>query len=369
MNTATKRVVDHVTLRAFAAGLLQAGGFAPDHAAQTADLLVWANLRGADSHGVLRIPRYLEMVELGIINTKADPRLVSEFGATAVLEADRAPGAVGMMMAAEKAVALASSSGVGWCSARNITHAGAVGYYAHHIARAGMVGILMTASKPLMIYSGSKAEGVSTNPIAIAAPTGDPERPILLDMSTAAVALGKIMAARDAGRTIPLGWGVDENGADTIDPKAVKAVLPMARPQRFWTLCHDRDRFPACSFANPIISASLGGANREAPFNGVAMAIDPRAFGETAAFTQAVDELRQAIKGLPPASDGGEVLLPGERGFAELDKRKHEGIPVASGTLCLGSLPLQPNSACADPRFARTDRPSVNTAPVRTRRS
>ena len=70
-----------------------------------------------------------------------------------------------------------------------------------------MIGIAMTASKPLMIYFGSRAEGVSTNPIAIAAPTGNPERPILLDMSTAAVALGKIMAARDAGKTNSAGLG------------------------------------------------------------------------------------------------------------------------------------------------------------------
>jgi ureidoglycolate dehydrogenase (NAD+) len=331
MNAATRRIVDSGTLRTFAASLLQAGGFVPDHAAQTADLLVWANLRGADSHGVLRIPRYVEMVELGIINPKAEPRLVSDFGATAMLDADRAPGAVGMIMAAEKAIALASRSGIGWCSARNITHAGAVGYYAHRVARAGMIGIVMTASKPLMIYFGSRAEGVSTNPIAIAAPTGNPERPILLDMSTAAVALGKIMAARDAGKTIPLGWGVDENGADTTDPKAVKAVLPMAGPKGSG-LSLMIEILSSLLVANPIISASLNGAE-EAPFNGLVMAIDPRAFGERAAFTQAIDELCQGIKGLPPASEDGEVLLPGERGFAELEKRTREGIPVASGTL------------------------------------
>jgi ureidoglycolate dehydrogenase (NAD+) len=200
VTAAAKRIVDSGTLRSFSASRLQAGGFAPDHAAQAADLLVWANLRGADSHGVLRIPRYVEMVELGIINPKPEFRFVSEFGATAILEADRAPGAAGMIMAVDKAIALAPIHGIGWCSARNITHAGAVGYFAHQVTRAGLIGIVMTASKPLMIYAGSRAEGVSTNPIAIAAPTGNPERPILLDMSTAAVALGRIMAARDAGK-------------------------------------------------------------------------------------------------------------------------------------------------------------------------
>jgi ureidoglycolate dehydrogenase (NAD+) len=331
MNTAQRHIVDSATLRSFSARLLQAGGFAPDQAVQTADLLVWANLRGADSHGVLRIPRYVEMVELGIINPKAELRLVSEFGATAVIDADRAPGAVGMTMAAEKAIALAPVSGVGWCSARNITHAGAVGYFAHQVTRAGLIGIVMTASKPLMIYFGSRAEGVSTNPIAIAAPTGNPERPILLDMSTAAVALGKIMAARDAGKPIPHGWGVDENGADTTDPKQVKAVLPMAGPKGSG-LSLMIEILSSLLVANPIISASLNGAE-EAPFNGLVMAIDPRAFGDRAAFIEAVDQLARDIKVLPAVSENGEVCLPGERGFAELEKRTREGIPLAAGTL------------------------------------
>ena len=331
MNAPARRIVDSDTLRSFAANLLQAGGFAPHHAAQTADLLVWANLRGADSHGVLRIPRYVEMVELGIINPKAELRFVTDLGPIAVLEADRAPGAAGMILAAEKAIALASKSGLGWCSARNITHAGAVGYYAQMVSRAGMIGIVMTASRPLMVYFGSKAEGVSTNPIAIAAPTENPDRPILLDMSTAAVALGKIMAAKDAGKTIPPGWGVDENGADTTDPKAVKAVLPMAGPKGSG-LSLMIEILSSLLIANPIISTALNGS-AEAPFNGLVMAIDPSAFGNKAAFAQAMDELCQSIKGLPPASDAEPVLLPGERGFAELDRRKREGIPLASGTL------------------------------------
>jgi ureidoglycolate dehydrogenase (NAD+) len=84
--------------------------------------------------------------------------------------------------------------------------------------------------------------------------------------------------------------------------------------------------------ANPIISASLNGAE-EAPFNGLVMAIDPRAFGDNAAFIQAIDELSRPVKGLHAASENGEVLLPGERGFVELNKRTRGGIPPAIGTL------------------------------------
>ncbi|WP_323688358.1 Ldh family oxidoreductase [Rhizobium sp. AN69] len=223
--------IDEATLRSFAEELLLAGGFAPDSAAQTARLLVWANMRGADSHGVLRIPRYLEMIDLGIIDPVAMPETVHEFGAIAVIDAKRAPGAVGMNYATEKAIALAKANGIGWCSARNITHSGAIGYFAERIAAAGLVAIGMSASKPLMTYHGSRAEAVSTNPLAIAAPSSTNDDPLLLDMSTAAVALGKVMAARDAGREIPEGWGLDENGKRTTDPQTVKVLLPMAGPK------------------------------------------------------------------------------------------------------------------------------------------
>jgi ureidoglycolate dehydrogenase (NAD+) len=331
MTAANKRHVSAEILRAFAADLLTAGGFTADQAQQTSDLLVWANLRGADSHGLLRIPRYIEMVELGLINADARPAFTTELGAIAVLDADRAPGAVGMLLAAEKAIELAGIHGIGWCSAKNITHAGAIGYFAQKVAEAGMISIVMTASKPLMVYFGSSAEGVSTNPLAIAAPTADPDRPILLDMSTAAVALGKIMAARDAGELIPEGWGVDARGVGTTDPNAVKSVLPMAGPKGAG-LSLMIEIMSSVLIANPIISASLNGAS-EAPFNGLVLAVDPAAFGDRGAFTQTIEALAQAIKGLPAANAHEPVFLPGERGFTESARRVREGIPIAAGTL------------------------------------
>ena len=331
MSAASKRRVDAQTLRTFAADLLKGGGFTNEHAEQTADLLVWANLRGVDSHGVLRIPRYAEMVDLGIINPAARPVFTTSMGAISVLDADRAPGVVGMLMAAEKAIDLARTNGIGWCSTKNISHAGAIGYYAQKVAEAGMIGIVMTASKPLMIYHGSSAEGVSTNPLAIAAPTENPARPILLDMSTAAVTLGKIMAARDAGTTIPEGWGADDHGNATTDPRAVKSVLPMAGPKGSG-LSLMIEIMSSVLIANPIISASLTGS-KDAPFNGLVLAVNPIAFGDMTAFAQAITQLSLAIKGLPRAAASEQVLLPGERGFEECERRMREGVPLAAGTV------------------------------------
>src|SRR6516164_7120287 len=108
--------------------------------------LVWANLRGVDSHGVLRIPGYIERLKTNAINPTPNMRVEKRAGAIALLEADRAPGAVAMAMAMAEAMACAREVHVGWCAARNITHAGAVGYFALQAANAGMAGIVMSAS-------------------------------------------------------------------------------------------------------------------------------------------------------------------------------------------------------------------------------
>lgn len=317
------------TLERYACALLEAGGFAPDHAAQTAEMLVWANLRGVESHGVLRIPRYVEMVDLGLINPAASIRQVAGRGAVSVLDADRAPGAVAMNAACDSAVAQARDHGVGWCVIKRITHAGAIGIYAEKIAAAGYAAMVMTASKPLMIYHGSRSEGVSTNPLAIAVPTADPARPMIFDMSTAAVAAGKITAAKDAGRAIPLGWAVDAEGRETTDPAQVKAVLPMAGPKGTG-LSLMIEILASVLVGNPLITLALRDGT-EPGGNGIVVALDPSAFGAADQFPVGVSDLAAAIKALEPIA-GGTVLLPGERGDGERLRRLADGVPVADGT-------------------------------------
>jgi len=145
-------VISSADLQRFAGALFQAAGVAPAMADQWAKSLVWANLRGVDSHGVLRIPGYVERLKSKAINPAPDMRVERRSGAIAVLEADRAPGAVAMAMAMDEAIARAREVHVGWCAARNITHAGAVGYFALQAANVGMAGIVMSASGPMMAY-------------------------------------------------------------------------------------------------------------------------------------------------------------------------------------------------------------------------
>src|SRR3954469_18262345 len=209
-------------LTAFVAAIFAAVGLSKEHATEWAKMLVWANLRGTDSHGIIRIPRYIDLINARSINAAPNIRVERKPGSAAVvLEADRAPSAVALTRAVTEAVAVAREVGVGWCAARHLTHTGATGYFALQVAEAGLGGIVMSASGPMMIYPGTRVAAVSSNPLAFAIPRGN-GRPYLLDFSTGVVANGKIMGAADRGEKIPVGWGVDKDGRDTTDPKAVE---------------------------------------------------------------------------------------------------------------------------------------------------
>jgi ureidoglycolate dehydrogenase (NAD+) len=326
----TSVLVSAPDLQRFAAELLQASGVSADIAAEWAKSLVWSNLRGVDSHGVLRIPRYIELLGKKAINSAPVMRVEKKAGAIAVLEADLAPGPVAMSRAMKEAIACARDVHIGWCAARNITHAGAIGYFALQAAEAGMAGIVMTASGPMMAYHGARVAGVSTNPIAIAFPAV--QKPFLIDMSTATVAMGKVLNARDAGRQVPLDWGIDTDGRPTTDPKRISTLLPLGGPKgsglSFMIEC-------LCSLTvgNPIIAQALeSGGSLDSPFlNGVAIAIDLSAFGDVEAIRSEAERLGAAISALPEANAGG-ILLPGERGDRVLQERERNGIPIPSGT-------------------------------------
>ncbi len=209
---------------------------------------------------------------------------------------------------------------------RSISHTGAIGYYAQQVVAAGpRQASAMTASKPLMVYYGSKTEGVSTNPLADRGTNNvDPDRPLLFDMSTRGGRSWKIMAAKDAGRAIPLDWGVDKDGVQTPDPAKVKAVLPVAGPKGSG-LSLMIEVLASVLVGNPLIAVALGGHD-DPGGNGVVIALDPSAFGAADTFAAMVDELCAAIKGLP-APGVTSVLLPGERGFNEAARRLQTGVP------------------------------------------
>jgi ureidoglycolate dehydrogenase (NAD+) len=322
-------LIAHTELDRFTRAVFEAAGVSRENAAIWAETLIWANLRGVDSHGVLRIPSYIERLESGGINPTPNIQLLRSAGAIALLDADRAPGPVAMRRAIDQAIVQARAVHVGWCVARSITHAGAVGHFALRAAAEGMVGVVMTASIPLMAYHGSRGSVVSTNPIAIAVPAAH-RQPLLLDMATATVAAGKITQARNSASEIPPDWGVDKNGIPTTDPNQVATLLPMAG-MKGAGLSLMIECIASLTAANPVIAPALGG--RTTPnMNGVAIALDIAAFGDRATFLEDVDALADAIAAQPTAPGYQRLLLPGERGDAVRAEREISGIPLPAGT-------------------------------------
>src|SRR6201988_1892338 len=151
-------------LTEFVTSIFVAVGLTREHAAEWAKMLVWANLRGTDSHGIIRIPRYIDLVNARSINPAPNIRIEKKDGAAVVIEADRAPSAVAMTMAMNEAMDCARNVHVGMCAARHITHTGAIGYFALQAAEAGFIGIATSASGPMMAYPGTRVAAVSSNP-------------------------------------------------------------------------------------------------------------------------------------------------------------------------------------------------------------
>jgi ureidoglycolate dehydrogenase (NAD+) len=324
--------ISRAELSAYVGAIFAAAGLSGEHADEWAKMLVWANLRGTDSHGVIRIPRYIELIRNRSINAAPDIRVERSNGAVIVLEADRAPAAVALTRAMTEAVAAAREAGIGWCAARHITHTGAIGYFALQAAEAGMAGIVMSASGPMMAYPGTRVAAVSSNPVAFSVPRRH-GRPYLLDFSTGVVANGKIMAAADRGEKIPVGWGLDAQGRDTTDPKAVETLLPMGGAKgaglSFMIECLTSLLLSEPRIAPDLESWAIG----DDPFlNGSVIAIDPAAFGDRDRFEREAERLGKAIASLSRADGVDRIMLPGERGDAIRAEREKNGIPVPKGT-------------------------------------
>lgn len=321
------RVVTAAALRGFVEAVLARAGLSAPHAQVVADALVWANLRGIDTHGVTRLPRYVDLLEAGDMNRAPKVRVVADTPAAVLIDADRAPGPVAMTEAMAAAMRKARAAGIGLGLARATTHTAALGYYTLAAAREGMAAVALAASWPNMAYHGARAAGVSTSPVSIAVPGA--AEPLLLDMGTGVVSVGRLTQARKSNTPIPEGWALDAEGRPTTDPQAAALALPMAGPKGSG-LALMIECLTSLVVANPLISEFLertpeGLRHRQ---NGLAIAIDIARFGDPAAFRREVERTVRAVKALPRAQDGEEILVPGERGARSFARRARDGVPI-----------------------------------------
>ena len=321
-------VVTAEALKRFTGQVFVRTGMSGRDAAIVADALVWANLRGVDTHGVARIPRYVELIEIGDMNPRAAIAIRVETAASVLIEANRAAGPVAMTLATSEAVRKAREAGIGAAFVRGTTHTAALGCYTLAAAEQGMAAIAVSASSPNMAYHGARAAGVSTNPISIAAPGGEGPA-LVLDMATGVVSMGRLAQARRTGEAIPAGWALDAKGNPTTDSRAAQIPLPMAGPKGSG-LSLMIECLASLLASNPLLAETLEGTaeGRRHRQNGLVIAVDPAKFGDPERFAREVNRLAKALKSLPADPEAGGILLPGERGRRTLAERSRNGIPI-----------------------------------------
>lgn len=317
-------------LTRFIVAAFAAKGMAAADAEIIADALVWANLRGGDSHGVVRLPRYIELIARGEMDPRAQPAFSLDTATRFVLDGKRCAGPIAMMRAIVAASERAASSGLCVGLVRDTTHTGAIGRYAHAIAERGCIAFIAVAGIPLMAYHGARVRSVSTSPLAIGVPTG--RAPLVLDMATSVAALGRLVQARAAGEAIPDGWAITEDGSATIDPQTAAIPLPLGGPKGSGLSLMFEFMAGLLSGA-PVLAPALGPEHRTRHTqNAFILALDVATFRSPTEFAADADALVALIKDLPLRDGFEEILLPGERGRRTETARRAMGIPLAHPT-------------------------------------
>ena len=201
----------------FSAHALQSVGVPAEDAELTARSLVEADKRGINSHGLLRLPLYVDAIERRGINAHPNMRWVTDTGSAGLLDADGALGQVSMTRAVEYAKTHTQERGVSVVAVQNSSHYGAGAFWSDQLAAEGFVAILTSTTGPTVAPFGGVAKVFGTNPLTIAAPSSG-HHPLTADMATSTGAYGKVIAAKNEGTAIPEGWAVDSAGVPTTDP-------------------------------------------------------------------------------------------------------------------------------------------------------
>ena len=317
-------------LHRLACDLLEAAGTDPASARIVADSLIDANLAGHDSHGVLRLPAYLQGAEQGHVRPDASPALISESGATAIVDGRHGWGQPAMWLATHAAIDRAREHGLGAAVVHHCYHIGRVAPYVEAVAREGMIGEAMANAAPAVAPFGGRARVMGTNPCAWAVPRAEGKPPVCLDIATAGIAEGKLRVARAKGFPAPAGNLVDREGRATTEPGDFYAGGAL--------LTFGGHKGSGLSLLAQFIGRGLAGMDPSAydgprGINGpFILAIDITRFTDLDHFRAEAEAQCEAVTCCAPAEGVEAVLLPGEPELATRVIREREGIPVPETT-------------------------------------
>ena len=319
-------------LARFVADAFAAVGLPRKDAATCAELMVRADLHGADGHGIFRLPQYVRRIKGGAVNVKAKPRVAREAPGMALVDGDNGMGHVVMSFAARTAIRKAKSAGAAWVGVKNSNHAGPASLYAAMPLEHDMIGLyLAVGNANHMAPWGGIDLLLSTNPIAIAVP-GTKEGPVVLDMATTVAAYGKVKTAAQRGETMPDGWMIDHFGKSLTDPRrASEGLLVPIGGYKGYGL--------ALMFgllAGTLNGAAMGSetvdfnADDTSPTNtGHALvALSIARFGKVAEFKRRVDGIVRELRGSRKMPGVERILVPGEQSREKFRERSKLGVPL-----------------------------------------
>jgi LDH2 family malate/lactate/ureidoglycolate dehydrogenase len=328
------RVVSEAALRAQLDGVLDAWGMPEPARSVTVERILYADLRGVDSHGCCMFPFYETLRNAGRLDAAAAVAVVREDASTALLDGGGGLGHVPATRAMELAIRKCRETGVGVVAVRNSGHYGAAGAYAALASAEGLIGLATTSTPtPAVVPTFARRPLLGTNPIAVAAP-GARQKPFLLDMATSTVSLGKLLERWRSGREIPEGWAVDRHGQPLTNGRVAAAERRLA------PLGGSRDggshKGYGLAVVVEILSAVLPGVplaepdlGRRAQVGHFCLALDPARF--RTGFGADLDQLLGMLRAAEPVDPRQPVLVPGDPEEATLALRRRDGIPLARG--------------------------------------
>lgn len=312
-------------LRRLTEAVLEAAGASKDEAVSVAEHLVTSNLFGVDSHGVIRIPEYLQLIEKGEMKVRSPPEIVRNFKATANIDGHGGFGQIAATKAMEVAIEKASEYGTGMATVFNTGHVGRLGAYPVLAAQRDMIGIFYVKGKggDASPMGGRKAL-LGTSPMSYAIPVLDSD-PIFSDFATTVSAEGKIRVMKSKGIPLPEGWIVDSMGKPSRDPD------DFYKKGGSLVLFGGHKGYALNLFLEGIAGALSGaGVLDEIPSANaaIAQAINIEFFTDVAKFKKNMKHLADEIRASPAAEGSNEVLLPGDLEYREMAKRKEKGIEI-----------------------------------------
>jgi len=313
-------------------------GTTVEEARLVADHLIDCNLMGHDSHGVIRVQPYAKLVQSGKVASDQPIKITKDAGALITVDGQEGLGQVVVKKAIDLAIERAREHGVAVLGVCNTAHMGRIGAWAEQAAAAGMVSLHFCNTTGFGIQVapfGGTDRRLSVNPIAMGVPRTGKE-PIIHDMSTGTIAAGKVRVARNKGERLPEGALIDNQGRPTTDPEDFFADPPGAI-----TTAAGHKGYGLAMFVEILAGSLTGGSSShpdhptaDRPVNNLlSILIDPERMAGSDAMAADIDRLVAWVKASPPASPGGEVLMPGEVERRSRDARKAGGISLDPNTI------------------------------------